>query len=145
MIGLEPTTVAKAGALMAPYLGLAWPRDRDEVLSKINDFRDILYVDPNLTLFNNVMECIAVSTYPLGCVRGECDPCDSSASFQGFTLPEHLIWSPQRGSPSVRSIFTPVGASPISASISRNAANGYPSPRPQLKCLLNARCLPSES
>jgi hypothetical protein len=92
MIGLEPTTVAKAGSYMAQFLGLSWPRDREEVLSKINDFRDLTYTDPNLTLFDNVTECIAVSNYRMGCLSGQCgvDPCDDNF-FQGFVLPEHLI------------------------------------------------------
>ena len=92
MIGLEPTTVAKAGTYMAQFLGLSWPRDREEVLSKINDFRDLTYTDPNLTLFDNVLECIAVSNYRLGCLSDQCgaDPCDEN-TFQGFVLPEHLI------------------------------------------------------
>ena len=88
MIGIEPTTVAKAGAYMAQYLGLSWPRDREAIVSKINDYRDLLYTDPNLRLFDNVGECICVSSFPLGCSGASCD---GSKTFQGFTLPEHLI------------------------------------------------------
>lgn len=87
MIGLEPTTVAKAGSYMAQYLGLSWPRDREDVLSKINDFRDLLYTDPNFTLFDNVLECIPVSTYRFNCMTDGCE----AETFQGFVLPEHLI------------------------------------------------------
>lgn len=87
MIGVEPTTVAKAGAYMAPYLGQSWSRDRGEVLAKINDFRDLLYHDPNLKMFDNEFECIAISTYRRDCLGDSCSP----QTFQGFVLPEHIL------------------------------------------------------
>lgn len=73
---------------MAQYLGLSWPRDRGEVLAKINDFRDLLYHDPNLRMFDNVFECIAISEYRRDCIGGDCR---NAGTFQGFVLPEHLI------------------------------------------------------
>lgn len=88
MIGVEPTTVQKAGAYVAQYLGLSWPRDREAVLAKINDFRDMLYHDPNLRMFDNVFECIAISEYRRDCIGGDCG---SRGTFQGFVLPEHLV------------------------------------------------------
>lgn len=87
-VGLEPTTLEEAGALMASSLGLSWPKDRSQIVEYINDFRDILYNSyGELNLFDNVFHCICVSTFPMSCGG----PCDSRDCFQGFTLPDDMM------------------------------------------------------
>ena len=86
MIGIEPTSLATAGKYMAEYLGLSWDTDRSEIVKRINEFRDLLYTDPTLKLFDNVFECLCVRNFPL-----ECGTSCSDKTFQGIALPEHII------------------------------------------------------
>lgn len=87
-VGLEPTTVARAGELMAETLGLRWPADRHAIVGHINDFRDYLYIAfPELHLFDNVFHCISVATFPERCTVG----CGNPSTYQGFVLPEDVM------------------------------------------------------
>lgn len=87
-VGLEPTTVAEAGGIMAANLGLEWPRDRAEVLGYINDFRDILYnLYSEMRLFDNVFHCIQISSFPNDCRH----PCVGRPCHQGFVLPADVV------------------------------------------------------
>ncbi len=86
-VGLDPTTVEQAGAIMARTLGLTWPRDRTEIVEYLNDYRDVLYnIYPDLKLFDNVFHCICVSSFPEKCGH----PCSDSPCYQGFVLPEDV-------------------------------------------------------
>lgn len=87
-VGLEPTTVEQAGALMAPSLGLSWPGDRREIVEYLNDFRDILYnLYADMKLFDNAFHCICVSSFPKVCGY----PCANNRCYQGFVLPADIM------------------------------------------------------
>lgn len=42
-IGLDPTTVDRAGPILAAAKGLRWPEDRPEVVVYINKYRNLLF------------------------------------------------------------------------------------------------------
>lgn len=84
-IGLDPTTVDRAGPILAAAKGLRWPEDRPEVVSYLNKYRNLLFNSyEDFKLFDNAFHCICISEFRERCATGSCtDP----ATYQGFTLP----------------------------------------------------------
>lgn len=81
----SPITVAEAGAAMAPYLGLRWPSDRDEVLRNINLFMSKVYSD--MPSFGEVTVCTDLQKFAIDCNS----PCECHGNFYwGATLPQGL-------------------------------------------------------
>ena len=86
-VGIEPTTVAVAGPVMAQALGLSWENDRTEVIQGLNDYRNDLYnFYSELKLFNDVFHCICIQTLPMQCTGA----CSEGQTFQGFALPSDV-------------------------------------------------------
>lgn len=84
-IGLDPTTVDRAGPILAAAKGLRWPEDRPEVVAYLNKYRNLLFNSyEDFKLFGNVFHCICISTFRERCATGSCD---DPATYQGFTLP----------------------------------------------------------
>lgn len=76
----ESTTVSQAGAIMAKPLGLEWPRDRVQIVEKINDMRiEIRNRFPDASVFREV--AYAVPVFQMSDVTG---------SYPGFTLPSDM-------------------------------------------------------
>lgn len=96
--GLNPTTVARAGPIIADAFGLKWSEDRLEVMKVINKIRNKwfnLYED--FSLFNDLAYCMCVSTFRERCAIN-CGPRGVTDCYQGFTLPKDLaaveaVWS----------------------------------------------------
>lgn len=85
---LNPTSVAEAGPVMAPWLGYEWGQNRCEVVKGINRYREHLYNDYDRTrLFDDVFHCFVPQSFPLECVVGpkECEKC-----YLGATLPPDM-------------------------------------------------------
>jgi len=88
-VGLDPTTVDRAGPWMADATGYDWVNDRSQVVDYLNDYRNTLYnLYSELKLFNDVFHCICIQTMPYKCAS----LCTSQIqTFQGFTLPEDVL------------------------------------------------------
>jgi hypothetical protein len=87
MNALNPTSVAEAGAVMAPFLGYDWAQNRAEVVQGINRYREHLYNRYHRRrLFDDVFHCFAAQDFPLECVgRTRCTNC-----YRGVTLPPDM-------------------------------------------------------
>ena len=84
-IGLDPTTVDRAGPILAAAKGLRWPEDRPEVVAYLNKYRNLLFNSyEEFKLFDNVFHCICVSEFRERCST---DTCNDPGTYQGFTLP----------------------------------------------------------
>ena len=86
--GIQPKLLAMAGPRFAHYLGMDWERDRNRIIRLINEFRDLLHIDPNMpNIFSHKAFCITPSQWSIGCLNS----CDCTGDkFTGFTLPLEL-------------------------------------------------------
>ncbi len=87
MSSYAPTTLANAGSIMAPKMGLTWEDNRTEVIGYVNRYRNYLYNRYNeRRLFDSVFQCFVPQRFRTLC--RQCDPCASK--FLGFTLPRFM-------------------------------------------------------
>lgn len=116
MTGLQPTTLAHAGPVMAKNLGLSWLDDRLAVVGYINKFRELLFLNyPEDNQFSNIFHCICVSKFNEPCVRGTCI---TGSPYWGFSLPRDVE--------AVEAIFT-YGYPQVVRSRWRETLDGIPS------------------
>lgn len=87
MNDLNPTTVAMAGPIMAPILGLDWEQRRAEVVKGINRYREHLYnTYHRRKLFDAAFHCFVPQSFPNDCTgSSKCTGC-----FSGVTLPPEI-------------------------------------------------------
>lgn len=86
--GIQPKPLYEVGPIFAGYLGLDWCRDRSKVVTLLNEFRDLLHIDPDFpNMFTHKSFCINPSCFPISC-RNTCS-CGED-TFKGFTLPREL-------------------------------------------------------
>lgn len=84
-IGLNPTSVASAGPVIAKAYGLQWPKDRIRTVEILNKYRNLLYnLYDEVRLFDEVNYCICLSEFKEPC-RGS--DCTQDETWRGFTLP----------------------------------------------------------
>lgn len=115
MTGIQPTTVALAGPIMARAIKKSWETDRDEVVDAINHFRNLIYnTYPDTNLFSNVFHCISVSEFWEPCST----VCSTGNKYWGFTLPPDVL-----GVEMIRDLGRPL----ILRSSWREATTGLPS------------------
>lgn len=92
MSSYRPISVADAGAIMAPKLGLRWSDDRREVVDFLNRYRNLLYNRyERQRLFDSVFACFCPSLFHNEC--SSCSPCDRC--YRGFTLPRDMAGAVQ--------------------------------------------------
>jgi hypothetical protein len=85
---LMPKLLSEVGPYFAKHLGLDWCENREEVLTAINEFRELLHIHPNVPdLFTHLYFCIKPSRFCLDCQNY----CSCNTHFLGFTLPESIV------------------------------------------------------
>lgn len=87
MNDLNPTTVAVAGPVMAPFLGLDWTQRRADVVKGINRFREHIYnAYHRRKLFDAAYHCFVPQDFPNECLGAtRCSGC-----YKGATLPPEM-------------------------------------------------------
>jgi hypothetical protein len=86
--GIQPDTVLNVGQIMAEALGKDWCRDRKEIVTYINRFREDLYLMyPEFKLFTNKFYCLELQKFPEECLR----TCGcGGATYTGVTIPNDI-------------------------------------------------------
>jgi hypothetical protein len=80
--GLNPTTVAEAGPVMARAVVMSWENDRTEVVDYLNKYRNLLFAEyEKFKLFDDSFHCICVQSFVAEC----------GSPYQGFTLPANVL------------------------------------------------------
>lgn len=96
--GLNPTTVDRAGPIVAEASGLKWQEDRPEVMRLINKVRAKYYnMYEQFNLFADLNYCMCVTTFRERC-GSDCGRRGDVSCYQGFTLPRDVaaveaVWS----------------------------------------------------
>lgn len=86
--GIQPATVLEVGQMMAETLGKDWCRDRKEIVTYINKFREYLHLMyPDEKLFTNKFYCMKVECFPEDCTR-TC-ACNDDR-YYGVTIPDDI-------------------------------------------------------
>lgn len=86
--GIQPDTVLNVGQIMADAMGKDWIRDRKEVVTYINKYREYLHLMyPDLKLFTNKFYCIELQSFPEICTQ----TCSCSGDkYYGITIPNDI-------------------------------------------------------
>lgn len=86
--GIQPDTVLNVGQIMAEALGKDWCRDRKEIVTYINKYREYLHLMyPDLKLFTNKFYCIELQCFPEDCIS----TCSCSGDkYYGVTIPNDI-------------------------------------------------------
>lgn len=74
------TTLEQAACWVAPVIGKQWPQDRGEVLSMVNDIRELMY-DVSVLGWQGTL-CVPIRTF--------IDTCGSGGSYVGLSLPNYV-------------------------------------------------------
>src|SRR5687768_9961685 len=83
MSSYRPLSVAEAGPIIAPKLGLSFTDNRSQVVTYLNRYRNFLFnLYEKERLFDNVFYCFRPSSFHNEC--SSCSPCDRC--YLGFTL-----------------------------------------------------------
>ena len=86
--GIQPDTVLNVGQIMAEALGKDWCRDRKEIITYINKYREYLHLMyPDLKLFTNKFYCIELQCFPEDCIS-TCSCNDDK--YYGVTIPNDI-------------------------------------------------------
>lgn len=87
MSSYRPMSVAEAGAIIAPKIGLTMSDNRREVVDYLNRYRNLLYNRyEEMRLFDNVFQCFCPQKFHNECTG--CNPCNRC--YLGFTLPRDM-------------------------------------------------------
>lgn len=88
MSSYRPMSVAEAGRIIAPKIGLSWSDNRREVVDYLNRYRNLLYNRyEERQLFDSVWHCFRPQLFrnSCGCFRDTCTRC-----YWGITLPREM-------------------------------------------------------
>lgn len=87
--GIQPRPLSEVGPMFAEFLGKDWEASRQEIVDLVNEFRESLYLHPDLPkLFTHKFYCIRPCCYPMSC-SCTCSS-DCADTFRGFTLPSDI-------------------------------------------------------
>ncbi len=86
--GIQPDTVLNVGQIMAEALGKDWCRDRKEIVTYINKYREYLHLMySEFKLFTNKFYCIELECFPEDC-NSTCS-CNGD-TYRGVTIPNDI-------------------------------------------------------
>ena len=86
--GIQPDTVLNVGQIMAEALGKDWCRDRKEIVTYINKYREYLHLMyPEFKLFTNKFYCLELQCFPEDCTN----TCSCAGdTYMGVTIPNDI-------------------------------------------------------
>ena len=86
--GIQPKPLIEVGKMFAHYLGKNWERDRNEIVDIINEFREYLYIDPEMPdLFTEKYYCLSISTFHDVCT---CTCSCEGNKYKGVVIPDDI-------------------------------------------------------
>ena len=85
---IQPDTVLNVGQIMAEALGKDWCRDRKEIVTYINKYREYLHLMyPEFKLFTNKFYCLEIQCFPEDCTN----TCSCAGdTYMGVTIPNDI-------------------------------------------------------
>ena len=97
--GIQPKPLIEVGQIFAKYLGKDWIRDRNEIVDVVNEFREYLYIDPEMpNLFNDRYYSIELSEFH----EDSHSTCTCAGNkYRGLVLPDDIdgilnVWTDQK-------------------------------------------------